>query len=189
MALILKKVTDILTEVRDTLQDQQQSRWTEQELFRYLDQGVRNIAVATRYNKVTDKLKVNDSLSAYPTNSLTLTQEAIEFYKITANQPHEIIDARTILFPDNTEEEVEIEYYAYPPRVVYGAATELLLDEDLYDAVRYFILYRAYQKEASAENISKAQYFKGEYGNILTMNATRWHGKFEVESTRTAFFR
>ena len=188
MALIVKKIADIFTEVKDSLQDQQGTRWTEQELFRYLDQAVRNVALATRYNKITDKIHVADPLQAGLTDSFTLSLEAIEFYKVESKQPYEIVDARTIKFPENTEEEITVEYYAFPPRVIYGAMTELSLDEDLYDAVKFFILYRAYQKEASTENIQKATYFKSEYSGQITLNLARWHSKFDVASSRTEYF-
>jgi len=189
MALIVKKIADILTEVRDTLQDQQQSRWSEQELFRYVDQAVRNVALTTRYNKINHTIHVADPLQPGITDTFELPYEAIEFYNIESEQPYEIMDARTIKFPDNEEEEVIVEYYAFPKRVVYGAVVDLEMDEDLYDALKFFILYRSYQKEASTENIQKAQYFKGEYSSALSLHLTRWHGKFEVKSTRTEFLR
>ena len=192
MALIPKKIDYILAEMRDTLQDQQASRWTQRELYRYLDQALRHIALATKYNKIKHTIKTGD----VNTDTYTLPYEAIEFYSITpkeaeteAPQPHIILDANTIQFPENRDAEVVVEYYAFPKRIVYGVDSEMLLDEDLFDALKYYVLYRAYEKEASVENIQKAQYFMGQYQGILAMHLTRWHGKFEVISSRTAFLR
>jgi len=196
MALIVKRISDIFTEVKDSLQDQQGTRWTEQELYRYLDQGMRNIALATKYNLIKHEIAVGDKTASPFVDTYTLPLEAIEFYSIHSKdktaettQSNEIIDARTIRFPENKREDVVVEYYAFPNRVVYGTVVELELDEDLYDALYMFILYRAYQKEASTENLAKAGYFNGEYRTQLSLNMTRWHGKYEVTSSRTAFLR
>ena len=186
MALLIKQIPELFTEVRDLLQDQQKTRWTDQELYRYLDQAVRNIAISTKYNLIKQTITV--SPTAQNPTTYTLDFEAIEFYKIDSEQPYEILDANTIRFPEAKDEEVKVEYYAYPKRIVYGATTSLMLDEDMIDAAVFFIGYRAYQKEASVENINKANYFRDEYSTRLSANLTRWHGKFEVKSSRTDFY-
>ena len=85
------------------------------------------------------------------------------------------------------DEIVEVEYYCFPDRIFYGTTTEIFLDEDLYDAMRYYILFRAYQKEASSENLQKSQFFKGEYGTQLQKHLSRWN-TFDVTTSRTDFF-
>jgi len=182
MALITKRIADLLTEVRDILQDQQKTRYTDQELFRYLDQGLRNVALATKYLKQVDMFHVK------PDTTFTLTLEAIEFYKITSQQPHEVLDARTVTFPAGEDEDVKIEYYAFPPRIIYGGTVTLELDEDIYDMLRYYIAYRAYEKEASTENLNKAQYFKNEFATLLAMNGQRGHSTFEVTTSRKDYY-
>ena len=188
MALIVKKVTDLFIEVRDTLQDQQQSRWSNQELYRYLDQAMRNIALATKYKLETDTINVGDPLAIIPTTDYNLKYEAIEFYKIDTEQPYEILDARTIRFPKNEEGTAVVEYYAFPDRINYGTTLEISVDEDMVDAIRYFILFRAYQKEASTENLRKADYFKGGYSEQIAQNSTRWHGKIHTELSRKDYY-
>ncbi len=183
MALIKKGIASIFTELRDTLQDQQQSRWSEQELSRYLDQAVRNVAISTKYNKITQNFSVDETNTTF-----TLAQEVIDFHSIDAVQSHVIEDARTVSFPDGKIEEVTVDYYAYPDRIVYGNTTELELEEDIYDMIRFYMLYRAYQKEASTENVKKAQYFYSEYQREVSQNATRWHSKIDVSTSRTDFF-
>ena len=191
-----RRIDNLLTEIRDTLQDKQKTRWTDQELYRYIDQAVRNIALATKYFKVKHVIHVNDPADPNPPHTdYELPYEAIEFYRISNAenpsaevQPHEPIDSKTIRFPENKEQRVMVDYYAFPNRIYYGATSELDLDEDLFDAVRFFVLYRAYQKEASTENIQKAQYFKGEFASVTAMHSTRWHGKFEVETTRKDYY-
>ncbi len=177
-------ITDLFTQIRDTLQDKQKERWTDQELFRYLDQANRSIAVATKFNKIKETINVVEGTTEYP-----LKAEVIDFYSVGTIQEYELTDAKTITFPNPKDQSVPIEYYAYTPRVYFGATTELEFEEDLYDAIRYFILYRCYQKEASTENIQKAQYFKGEYANVIQSNLTRWHGTFGNETSRQEYYR
>ena len=187
MALIPKRISDLFIEVRDTLQDQQKSRWNDQELFRYLDQGNRDITLNTRKNHTKDTIFVADPALPQQTTEYNLSKEAIEFYEITSEQPYEVKDARTIVFPENKEEYVKIEYYAFPDRIIYGNTQEILLDEDLYDAIRYYIIFKCYQKEDNAESFQKSQYFKSEYGTQLQKHLTRWN-TFDTTTSRTDFF-
>ena len=187
MALIAKRIADIFTDVRLTLQDQQKTRWDDQELYSYLDQAVRNIALVTKSILVKDLIHVADPTLPQTTTDYTLSMEAIEFYKIHAEQKSDVIDARTVRFEDNKEEQVVVEYYAFPPRIIYGATTEISLEEDEYDTIKYFLLYRAYQKEASTENIQKAQYFMGQYFAGISAKTVRWHGLYDIKTSRTEY--
>ena len=193
--LLKKQISEIFIAARDLLQDQQRVRYPDQELFRYLDQGVRDIALNTKHNRITTEIYVNDPNIIHLSDEYTLPFEAIEFESITnadSNlaiiQPYDIIDAYTIKFPEKKEQKVKVIYYAFPPRILYGAVTEIELDEDLYDALNFYIAHKAYQKEASTENLSKSQYFRQEYISALSRNTIRWHGTFEVETSKQDFY-
>jgi len=183
MSLLPKNISDILVEVRDTLQDQQKNRWTDQELYRYIDQGMRDIALRTMYLFTKQTINVVDGTTDY-----LLDKECIEFYKHSSAQDLEQVDSTTLRFKDSAEEEVDIEYYAFPARIVYGVDTTVTLDEDLYDALRYFLLYRCYEKEESTANFQKAMYFKSEYKDYLSLHLTRWHGNTAHTMAKQDFF-
>jgi len=182
MSLLPKNISDIIVEVRDTLQDQQKNRWTDQELYRYLDQGMRDIALRTRYDLNTQIINVVSGTTDY-----SFDKECMELYKHSSAQTIEQVDSTTLRFEDSAEEEVTIEYYAFPARIVYGVDTALSLDEDLYDALKYYILYRGYEKEESTENLQKAIYFKNEYREYLSHHTTRWHGKTKYTLAKQDF--
>ena len=175
MALITKPVSIMLTEIRDTLQDLQRARWSDQELYRYLDQGNRDIALTAKWNRITHIIDVGAKTSTgNPQTEYSLPYEAIEFEKITCKQSYTIVTPSLFHFPDNETEQVEIIYYGYAHSIVYGVTNEITLEQDLYDALRNYALYRAYAKEDSPENQQKSQMFKSEYYQSISRNAARW---------------
>ncbi len=170
MALMKKKISDLLVEIRDTLQDQQKTRWTDQELYRYLEQANRDIALRIKPTNTKHIISVGDPLvSTFP-----LPYEIIEVFEIHSQQPYKIIDATEIEFPLKHTEEVLVDYYGYPTRIVYGVTLEIEIEQDLADGLRFYALNRAYQKESSEENIRKAGYFFDEYLKVLSRNPSRW---------------
>jgi len=175
MALLPKDISDIIVEVRDTLQDQQKNRWTDQEIYRYIDRGIRDIALRTRYDFNKQIINVVSGTTDY-----LFTKECIELYKHNSVQTIEQIDSTLLRFEDSAEEYVAIEYYAFPRRIKYGVDTQIGLDEDLYNALTFFILERCYEKEDSTVSFQKAIYFKNEYLDYLSLHQTRWHGKSPV---------
>jgi len=183
MSLLPKNISDILTEVRDTLQDTQKNRWTDPELYRYLDQGMRDIALRTKYDLSEQTINVVSGTTRY-----ILHKECIEVYKHDSAQTIKQIDSRTIEFEDSTEEDVTIEYYAFPDRIVYGVDTTLSMDEDLYDALVLYILKKCYLKEDSTTSFQRAILFKGEYLDFLSLHQTRWHGKTNDTLAKQDFF-
>jgi len=190
MSLIAKEISDILIEARDTLQDQQKTRWPDQELFRYLDQASRDIAIQTKYLRIQEDITIGSGRAA-TTGDITLytlTHEALEFYEIDCDQTYEIQDARTLYMEDNEDEDISVDYYAFPARIAYGADTTLYREEDQYDAIRYFILYRSYQKEDAIESIQKAEYFRKEYMRILNSNMKRWNGDLNWTPSKSDFY-
>ena len=183
---MIKQITELLDEVRDTLQDKQKSRWPEEELYRYLDQSIRDLAVRSKYKRTEHLIEVRE---ANPSDQYKLPSQAIEFDNILSTQPYRIVDIETIEFPDNKDEDVLVEYYAFPDRVLWGVDTQLDMEPDQYDAVRYLIISKAYEKEDSVENIRKSEYFKQKYIETISLNQSRWHGHFDVETSKQDFYR
>ncbi len=182
MALSVLKISDLMTSIRDTLQDLQQNRWSEQELFRYLNQGARDTALQLEHINIKHTITVDPLLP----NSYDLPYEAIEFYGITSVQPY-TYSPTEITFPDNRAEDVLIDYYAYPPEIVYGVTTEVSLERDIQDALKYYVLFRAYEKEDSTEKLAKSAYFYQKYNEVLARNAMRW-GNFDQPLSRSDYY-
>lgn len=173
--MITANITDFLSTVRDALQDQQKTRWTDAELMRYLDQGQRDLAVRTGF------YRLNEEFSVVPgTTDYSVAKEVFKYHVVNTTQDYTVNDDSSITFTDPTTETVEVEYFGIPDRIVYGVTTTLTLDIDLFDMLRFYVIYRAYQKEASTEHIKKAQYFKNEYNELVAQNATRWHGDVDI---------
>jgi len=176
-------ISDLITKTRYTLQDTAKNRYTDEEIYVYIDDAIRDIALRTMYNRISQDIIVVDGQTTYG-----LTSEAIKFASISTAQTYEIQDPTTIIFEDSTAEDVTIEYYAFPDRIVYGVDTVLSLDEDMYDLVRMFVLARCYEKEDSTELMQKAQYFMNRYRDYLNQNLTRWHGDLEVTLAKNDFY-
>lgn len=176
-------ITQLITRIRPTLQDTNSLRWTDDELEYYINDGLKDIAVRTMYNRIVEELPVTPLSTAY-----ILDNEAIEFKSVDTNQLYTITDNQTITFTDPELETVEVVYYAYPNAVTVLADSTIPLEQDLTEALKYFVLKRCYEKEDSTENFSKASYFDNEYNKNLARNATRWHGLTDVTLAKNDFY-
>jgi len=183
MALIATKVSDIFEAVRDTLQDTQENRWTNEELFRYLNQGIRDIAVRTKYKYEKDVFDVTDASETYDLNF-----EVIELFKVDTTQEYEVLNDQAIKFPNMKEEEVTVEYYAYPARIAYSEDLEITIEDDICGAIKNYVLFKAYEKEDSTESLNKAQYFYQHYLDSLNQDMSRWHGKIQNDFAKNDFY-
>lgn len=161
-------ITELLKEVRYECQDSQKTRWTDAELYLYLNQAMRRIAMRTKYHRVVETIPVVKGTNSYP-----LSFEMIEAFDISTVQPHYMPNNNTINFEDAKTEDVTIDYYGYPEKVEYGVTTQLFLEADMYDMVRFYILYKAYKKEDSVENRSKAQEYLNDYKQAIAENSMR----------------
>lgn len=183
MATLLPiNIADLITSVRDTLQDIAGVRWTDQELYRYIDQANRDIAVRLKNNNQVDNIAVVSGTTDY-----ALNYQAIEFHKIVTAQHYEIVDNATIKFKDSMPETVVVDYYAYPARVKYGVDTTLLLEEGLYDCIIEYVLHKCYRKEASTQNLQKAQVFFGSYIKLLSLQSRSGDQTVEVQPHKSDF--
>ncbi len=189
MALLNTKITDILTAIREALQDKQKTRWTDQDLYVYLEQANRQIAIDTKSNHITQRIDVYDAahqitgVDVYP-----LDAEAIEFYHVTSVQPYDILNPTEIQFPQNREETVFVDYYGYYDPIIYGATLHIERERDLIDAYKYFVCSRVYQQEDNTENFQKSGYFSQEYARTIARNSSRWDGQFDVQPHKSDFY-
>lgn len=183
MALTTMSIADLLTKVRYTLQDAGKTRWTDEEMFTYIDDAVRDIALRTKYFRVSQDISVVDGTDEY-----TLSNQLIKFDNINTVQDYEITDATLLTIEDAADESITIEYYAFPDRIVYGVDTVLSLEEDMYDLVRWYVLSRCYEKEDSTELLQKSGYFLQRYMEYINQNLTRWHGALEVTLAKNDFY-
>lgn len=183
MALSLISISDIYSSVRLTTQDTG-TRWADVELFEYIDQAVRDIAVRLKSFKKTDTFTVTTD-----TQDFTFNYEVIELDVVNTALGWELTTNSTISFDTpNQDTEVKVTYYAYPNKMVYGSDTTLDLDLDLRDEVVLYVLFKCYEKEDGSEYLQKAQYFRNRYLDAITQNAIRWHGQHEVPLAKNDFY-
>ena len=183
MALTVKPISSLLTDVRHTLQDTSGKRWTDLEMFTYIDKAVRDIAKKTKYLHIVQDITVTEGVDTY-----NLSHQMIKLHSVTTVQDYTIDDATSITIEDAQDEDITVDYYAYPPRVVYGTTTNLTLEEDMYDWIELYVLYKCYQKEDSTELQQKAMGFLGLYKSELAENLTRWHGFLDVTLSKNDFY-
>lgn len=174
MALTTIQISDLLTRIRYTLQDTAGTRWTDQEMFTYIDMGMRDIALRTFYNRKSQDISINTTATSY-----SLDHELIKLYKIDSVQDFTLSDASKLTIENPAVEDITVEYYAYPPRVVHGSTTTLTLEQDMYDLLVWYVLSKCYEKEDSTELLAKSGYFLQRYMDFINLNLTRWHGDLD----------
>ena len=172
-------VTDFNTSVRYTLQDTDKRRWSDLELLDYMNEGIRDIALRTFYNRISENITVTSSTSDY-----TLVKTPIKIHEVRTYQPYLIKSHNVISFPFPQEEVAEVIYYAYPEAI----ASEINEEIDIIDSLKYFVLHKCYEKEDSPENFQKAGYFYNKYIEYINENMTRWHGDADVILSKSDFF-
>ncbi|WP_373069828.1 DUF6682 family protein [Sulfurimonas sp.] len=173
-------VQDFNTSIRYKLQDEAKNRWTDVELLDYTNEGLRDIAVRTFYNKIDEDISVLSTQTTY-----TLTKEPIKVYSVNSYQQFTQPTKDTLLFTNPRDEDITVTYYAYPDAVT----TDIDEDIDIIDALKYFVLSKAYEKEDIAENFNKAIYFQDKYISYISENMTRWHGDEDVMPDKSDFFK
>lgn len=171
-------VADFFTSARFTLQDLTGRRWTDAELLHYVNEGMRDIALRTFFNRVEETLSVVSATTIY-----TTTYTPIKILSVESSQQFQVTSNNEITFTNPRDENVIIVYYAYPQTVT----TDIVEDVDIIDALRFFVLSRAYEKEDSPENFNKASYFRNKYIDTLNQNALRWHGDTGVYLAKSDF--
>ena len=172
-------VVDFTLSVRYTLQDEAKNRWSDAELLDYINEGLRDIALRTYFNRVEENISVVPTTTVY-----TTSKTPISIFKISTYQSYTITGQNEITFDDPREEDVKVTYYAYPDIVT----TDINEDIDIIDALKYFVLNRAYEKEDSPENFQKAVYFHNKYMSYINENMTRWHGSVEIHLDKKDYF-
>lgn len=172
-------VTDFITSVRYTLQDTNRNRWKDNEILDYINEGMRDIALKTFYNRIVESITVTSAQSVY-----TLSHIPIKIDAVYTFQNYKITSQEQITFPQPQEEVIEVHYYAYPDTIT----TQINEEVDIIDALKYFVLHRCYEKEDSPENFNKSSYFQNKYISYINDNMTRWHGEIYVPLDRSYFF-
>lgn len=172
-------VVDFNNSVRYTLQDTNKSRWLDAELLDYTNEGLRDIALRTFYNKIEETISVQSGIFVY-----TLLKPAIKIEKVATYQQYTITNNNEITFIDPESQEINVTYYAYPDTVTDTINEEI----DIIDALKYFVLHRCYEKEDSPENFNKSAYFNQKYMTYINQNMTRWHGDIEIVPDKKDYF-
>jgi len=183
MALTTRSISDILTRIRYTLQDASGTRWTDEEMYVYIDDAMRDIALRTFYRRISQDISINTTDTLY-----YLDYEAIKIHSIASAQQITIEDATTLSIESPSAENITVEYYAYPDRVTYGSTTVLTLEEDMYNLVIWFVLSKCYEKEDSTELLAKSGYFMQRYMDYISLNMTRWHGELDPVLAKSDFY-
>lgn len=190
-------VNQILQKARNTLQDQKKNFWDDSELLDYYEQARRVIA-----SERTDKLQTQ----------LVVLSEGTEFYSPTGvlryisavddsdrerklysnngsgendNFGITVIDSDKIsVHDDSLGTSITLSYLGLP--VDHNLNDEVRSGDE--EAIRYFILARAYEKETDMENFQKSQLFDIKFKEMLVKlvaNASAGYRSQSMNVTKT----
>lgn len=173
----------LISKIRVTLQDVTPRRWTDLELEGYINEGIKDISRKVLFNRVDEDITIIP-----PQTNYTLTYKAIRIYSIDTLQEYTVTNNNTIVFDEPLAETFNVSYYAYLADVSVVADSTIPLEDDLIEALKYFALKRAYEKEDSTENFGKASYFNNEYRETLADASTRWHNDLEVPLAKQDYY-
>jgi len=172
-------VVDFNNSVRYTLQDTNKSRWLDAELLDYTNEGIRDIALRTFYNRVVETISVQSGITTY-----TLLKPVISIDNVDTIQQHTIGNNHEIIFVDPKAQDIEVIYYAYPDTIT----DTITADVNIIDALKYYVLHKCYEKEDSPENFNKASYFMQKYLSVASENMSQRHGDISVTVAKNDYF-
>ena len=173
---------DLILDVSDTLQDASLTRWTEAEMLRYMNRGIKYIATKAMNHKETETITINAA-----TNDYTLAKTPIEVDDYISTLPFTMTTPTTLHFDAPLDgHEVVISYFCIP--IVVSATTDVLdLSDSFIEALTNFVLYKCYVKEDDPKYFGKADYFKKECDEMIDSDSFSHSLLGDVELYRKDF--
>jgi hypothetical protein len=177
-------VLELFNQAKDTLQDTDGNYWSESELLDYYNSGVRTLAAERLESPKTKVLNLVGSINEYTIDGVLRYISAkdsnntvrplypddttgdedlngiiiLDYNKIYVNNPE-------------TDVSVSIKHIAIPSD---GNLTDTVRASDE-NALKYYMLSKAYEKESDLENFQKSQYFLQQFQREL--NSVRKNSK------------
>lgn len=165
-------VRELLSDIRNTLQDFEKNYWDDSELLSYYNEALKNLASERTEIKETSIFPLTSTENTYKLNGV--------LRYISAKDDEN--NTRTLYLDDTTGDDDDYgiivknynELYVNDPTIgvnIYltyiGMPTEQNSEDRVRTgdemAIKYFVLSRAYEKETDTENFNKATYFNGKY--------------------------
>lgn len=162
-------VREILSEVRNTLQDFEKIYWDDSELLSYYNESVKSLASERVELKQTSTMPLTSDENTYKINGI------LRYISIKDDENND----RPLSLEDSDDSYAIIvknynEIYVNDPTIgtnlyitYVGMPTEQNIEDRVRTgdemAIKYFIIARAYEKETDTENFNKATYFFGKY--------------------------
>lgn len=193
------KVEELFSSIRNTLQDSAKNYWDDSELLSYYNECVRNMSSERMENKTTASLVLDPAKNQYDTTGILRYIRCVD-----AN------GTERKLYPDDLSGEednlgVVIESYnrVYVNDSTVGSTLTFTViafpsegnmsssvrtgDET---ALKYYILSKAYEKDADMENFNKSSYFYQKYLEVFKQlkGASSVNYKANDVSKTTSYF-
>ena len=192
-------VSELITQIRKTLQDADADYWTDAELLEYYNNGIRVISSERLEETTTTDVALTTDTYQYTVNGVLRYISAIDSNNI--ERP---------LYPDDNSGEhdvygIVVEEYnrIYVNTPITGVTVTIKHialpdDQETTDTVRmgdetmlkYYVLSRAYEKEQDTENFQKAQYFLMQFQALSrsAMKHDRQGYRKQMQLTQSYFY-
>jgi hypothetical protein len=169
-------VTELLSRARDTLQDKDKTYWDDSELLSYYNECKRTMAYNRLENKTTATLTLDPLKSEYDTTGVIRYIKAIDddsnvrtLYGNDGTGDDDIygiilIDYNKVYINDSTIGTVITMDVIATPSDDNMSSIVRVGDEE---ALRYYILSKAYEKDSDMGNFQKSGYFFDKYNTLF----------------------
>ena len=193
------KVQELFSEVRNTLQDLDKAYWDDSELLSYYNECKRNMAAERLENKNTATLTLDPLKNQYDTTGILryIRAEDDEGTKRKLYPNDEsgesdttgiiILDYNKVYVNDPTIGSVITFSVVSMPNEDNMSSSVRIGDET---ALRYYILSKAYEKDADMGNFQKADYFYNKFRIAMKMllEASSANYSAKVPNTTVSYF-
>ena len=166
------KVEELFSSVRNTLQDHTKTYWDDSELLAYYNECVRSMSAERLENKTEATLILDPTKNEYDTSGILRYIRAEDNEGTTRNlYPNDesgeddtlgiIIQNYNRIYVNDSSvgTSIILQVVAFPEDANVSSSVRSG-DEN---AIKYYILSKAYEKDSDMENFQKSSYFYGKY--------------------------
>jgi hypothetical protein len=166
------KVQELFSSIRDTLQDGNKNYWDDSELLGYYNECVRYMAAERKENKTSAQLLLDSTKNTYNKDGILRyirckDSNGVERKLYQNDMTGEddtngvIIEDYNRVYVNNPEDGVTLIFTVVALPQAENITAEIRTGDEL--SFKYYILSKAYEKDADMENFQKSSYFYSKF--------------------------
>ena len=176
-------ISELITDVTDTLEDPSFTRWTQAELIRYINRGIKYIYGETLAHKEVEVIAI-DAL----TQDYTLSFTPIDIESVMCDLPFSMTNTTTFHIAEPVDgKELTVEYYCVPLAPITATTESIDQTNSFTEALTDYVLYKCFAKETDPKYFAKAAFHEGLVAETLATGTFSYAEVGQLDLSRKEF--